>query len=134
MPRKSIEVNRMEGAKTAFGETRPSEFRKAAEAAPFTLRSLGLGSGAASLAAAGGEHKTLAAMLARWLLRDCPHFRLSYPLPARNADDNAWITTLLNAIADASRNDYRGAQIEAVDYIGWIKKLAQAFCPEENTP
>lgn len=130
MPNDSIEVTRMKGAKAAFGATRPAEFGKAAAAAPFSLRSLGLGSGVASLAAAGGEQKKLAAMVARWLLRDCPHYKLSNPELAGNADDDDWIEKLLEAIAWASRNEYRAAQSEAMGYIGWIKKLAKAFCPD----
>ncbi len=136
MPRESIEVLRMRGVKEEFGEQRGTAFGKAAAAAPFTIRSLGLGSGVATLAAGSGdENKKIAAMIARWLIRD-GHWTLpETTLPGTDSNDNddAWISALMVGIAKSSRAEYRIAQIEAMGYAIWIKKLAKAFCREEES-
>lgn len=133
MPRDSIEVIRMRGAKAAFGESQNAKFGKAAAAAPFTLRSLGLGSGIATLAATKGEeHTKLAVMIAKWLIDGDDHWTFPGVTRPENASDENWIRALLAAIATSTRNDYRTAQIEAMGYVGWIKKLAKAFCPDED--
>jgi len=134
MSRDSIELIRMKGAKTAFGAARSSEFGKAAEEAPFMIRSLGLGSGIAALAAKGGERFSLAAMIAKWLFDEsCPAKPYDRPDPPPDPnDDKEWVKTLLKAITNGSRAQYRTGQIEAMGYAGWIKRLAQAFCPKED--
>ena len=130
MARDSVEVVRMKGAKAAFGDKREAAFGKAAAAAPFTLRSLGLGSGVAALAAKGDEHQKIAEMIARWLVEGDNHFTLPEVQGKRDSDQ---INELMRRIAHCSRTDYRKAQIEAMGYVGWIKKLAQAFCPKEES-
>jgi len=133
MPRDSIEVIRMHGAKAAFGETRSATFGKAAAAAPFAIHTLGLGSGVATLAAEGAEHQVLAGMIAKWLLTG--EDRWTFPgatLPSADGSDNDWVHSLLGAISSCSRSDYRMAQTEAMGYVGWIKKLAQALCSMED--
>lgn len=126
MPRDSIEVIRMKGATAAFGDARSEEFGKSAEAAPFALRSLGLGSGLAALAAKSGQgHKDVAEMIAAWLISD--HAPFTLPKGEGNPETHA-VKEALRRIATCSRSDYRKAQTEALGYAGWIKKLAQAFC------
>jgi len=137
MARDSIEVIRMQGAKAVFFEfvdplddKKKKEFKSAAEEAPFMIRTLGLGSGIAALAAKGGERMVLAKMICEWLAandeKGCPHS----PWYGSTQTQNCWVQTVLGRIAASSRNEYHAAQIEAMGYVGWIKKLAQAFCPE----
>jgi len=121
----------MEGATAAFGAEQSATFGKAAAAAPFTIRTLGLGSGVATLAAKGDEHKKLAAMIARWLIKD-GHWQMPGANPPINNTEDDYVRALLAAIATSSRADYRTAQSEAMGYVGWIKKLAKAFCPKED--
>lgn len=130
----SIDVLRMTEAKIAFGDRTSADFKRVAEAAPFTLRSLGLGSGIATLCARKGPHGTvIAAMIARWLLERCPHphYRTE---SAPSGDDDKWAKTLLERLAKGSRAEYRAAQAEALAYATWIKRLAQAFCDDGTTP
>ncbi len=125
----SVEIIRMHGAKAEFFETpRDREFKAAAEEAPFMIRSLGLGSGIAALAAKGGRRKELAVLISKWLADQCPHS----PWHGTARQDGCWVRTVLGKIAGSTRNEYRTAQTEALGYAGWIKKLAQAFCPEDD--
>jgi|GEM_PF-5881093 len=129
MSRDSLEKTRLRFADAAMRDVYgSSEFRTAAEEAPFMIRTLGLGSGIAALAAKEGQRLTLAAMLAKWLLRDCPHS----PYHDANAPEAGppAVKSLLRKIAESDRSAYRLAQIEALGYAGWIKRLAQAFCPK----
>jgi CRISPR-associated protein (Cas_Cmr5) len=139
MSRDSIETERLRGGQQAFAPVeqwdlqRKRSFRTAAEEAPFMIRTLGLGSGIASLAAKEQQRLTLAAIFAQWLLRDCPHspYRQEAPHPPDH-DHRAWVKALLGKIAASDRAAYRSGQIEALGYAGWIKRLAQAFCPRED--
>ena len=162
MSRDSIETERLRGAQRAFApveawdEKAKKGFRTAAEQAPFMIRTLGLGSGIAALAAKEGERQELAAILARWLLRDCAYSpcrspdarpdqtpawetqlrNASAPLPRGKLEEavkREWIKRLLAEIAAGNRAQYRAAQIEALGYAGWIKRLAQAFCPKPGS-
>lgn len=100
-----------------------SEFRSAAEEAPFLLRSLGLGAGLATLAAKEGERQRFASLVAAWLLRDCPHTPL-------RTNDSPTVAAALAAITASDRTTYRAAQIEAMGYATSLKRMAQALCPK----
>lgn len=135
MPRDSVETIRLRGAKAAFGDRSDKEFRTAAEEAPYMIRSLGLGAGIASLAAKGGKRLELAAMIAKWLFdENCPNrpFVPGNTPPGPNKHSR-WVNLALEKIAACDRATYRTAQIEALGYAVWLKRLAQAFC-EKGQP
>ena len=125
----SLELIRIKAALPlvlGVAEDRKSEFRSAAEEAPFLLRSLGLGAGISTFAAKEGQRAAFAEMLAKWLMRDCMHS------PFRTATGPCDATVLLTKLAASGRNDYRAAQIEAVGFATSLKRLAQALCPKEG--
>lgn len=126
MQNESIDVIRLRGAKSAFFAELPrgKEFKSAVEEAPFLIRSLGLGSGIATLVAKGGQRQTLAKMLCKWLVCECVHS--PWYGTAKCNDD--WVQMVLDKIANGDQKSYRLAQIEAMGYVGWIKRLAQAYC------
>lgn len=129
MARATVETIRLRAAKSAFGEGREGAFRTAAEGAPFMIRSLGLGAGIASLAAKEGEPRKLAGMIAAWLFHDdCPAGPLPRTGPAPGDDSRERVKILLDSIARWDRAQYRTAQVEALGYAVWLKRLAQAFC------
>lgn len=136
MSRDSIEMIRLKGAEAAFGNRDDGAFLTAAEEAPFMIRSLGLGSGIASIAAKKGERPVLAGMIAKWLFDPkCPAtpFQLDDQAPAPNDHDHkGWVRALLGKISTCDRAEYRIAQIEAMGYAVWLKRLAQAFCEKDG--
>lgn len=136
MPRDSVETIRLRGAKAAFGDRSDKEFRTAAEEAPYMIRSLGLGAGIATLAAKKDkERRELAGMIAEWLFdANCPSrpFKLEED-EAEPESPEDWVRLLFKRIAACERATYRTAQIEALGFAVWLKRLAQAFC-EKGDP
>jgi hypothetical protein len=123
-PRDSIVLIRLRGAMEAIESHKSNMFLKAAEEAPFTIRSLGLGTSIQAMLSKGNERAEFAELLARWLLRDCPHSPLGH-----NADASA--KNVLTVLGTKDRNTYRAAQTEALGYASTLKRLAQAFCPDK---
>lgn len=100
------------------------KFASYAESLPATILMCGLGQAAATLlAAAGGKredpHYKLYEYLESWLCRDDPQ-RAPYPR-ARN---------LMDAIIANDRDAYMRAQDEALAWLAWLKKFAQAYLKE----
>lgn len=141
MTRQTLTQLRLEHAKAATDAvvrgTRKADHAKyatAAEETPVMIRTLGLGQTVATLAAKkDGGADVLAATLATWLLQDCPYSPWRTKNPADRVqlpqDDAARTARLLDNIAVAEHGSYRIAQLEAVEYAGWLKRLAQAFVP-----
>lgn len=128
-PRDSLELIRLRAALVqvnGLAQDKRAEFRRAAEEAPFLLRSLGLGAGLSTLAAKEGGRARFAGMLATWLLRGCLHS------PLHQTGDAVTAADALTAIAGSNRETYRAAQIEAQGYASTLKRLAQALCPKED--
>ncbi len=125
-PRDSLEMMRLCAALPlvqGLPKHQRGDFRRAAEEAPFLLRSLGLGAGLSTLAAKGGGRQQFAGMLACWLLRDCP---------PGDASSHS-VADALARISAGDRANYRVAQIEAIGFATSLKRLAQALCPKDAT-
>lgn len=130
-PRDSLSLIRLSAAMAAIADHKSNAFLKAAEAAPFTIRANGLGTGLAMLAAKGGQDTVFAALIAQWLLEGCEHSPLPKAQPTPT-DDEGWNCKFLSTITTSDRNTYRAAQTEALGYATVLKRLAQAFCPADG--
>lgn len=83
---------------------------------PALIRSSGLGQTIAFLAAkGGGEHQWLSETLKKWLLEESGFFS-----PNGSPSLLHWLTT------QANMYDYRRATAEALEYLRWLKRFAEA--------
>lgn len=98
------------------------EFNSHASAMPFMIRANGLGQAAAFYRRKGTEHVyyRLYALLGDWLSQ-----------PERPFADKS---DLLEAITHSGQDAYLAAQIEALLFLDWVKKLASAFLAREDDP
>lgn len=96
------------------------EFNSHASAMPFMIRANGLGQTAAFSRRKGTEHVyyRLYTLLGDWLSQ-----------PEQPFDG---IADLLEAITQSDQEDYLAAQIEALLFLDWVKKLASAFLARED--
>jgi CRISPR-associated protein Cmr5 len=96
------------------------EFNSHASAMPFMIRANGLGQTAAFYRRKGEQHLyyQLYQLLGDWLAK--PH------QPFAGQPD------LLSAITQSDQNAYLAAQIEALLFLDWVKKLASAFLAREG--
>lgn len=96
------------------------EFNSHASAMPFMIRANGLGQTAAFYRRKGTDHVyyQLYKLLGDWLTK-----------PERPFAD---YTDLLDAITQSDQNAYLAAQIEALLFLDWVKKLASAFLAREE--
>jgi hypothetical protein len=103
-------------------------FRKAAEAAPMTLRLNSLGPGVAMLLIQKPEENArLAEALAIWLLKECAWKQIWLTVAVKADAEH-----LLKWIQDSDQRQYRAAAHEAQRYLVAIKRFATAICaPEE---
>lgn len=96
------------------------EFNSHASAMPFMIRTNGLGQTAAFYRRKGTDHVyyRLYELLGDWLAEpNCPF--------ASKSD-------LLTAITQSDQDAYLAAQIEALLFLDWVKKLASAFLARED--
>ena len=96
------------------------EFNSYASAMPFMIHANGLGQTAAFYRRKGTVHTyyKLYALLGDWLNKDGRPF-------AGKGD-------LLDAITQSDQDAYLAAQIEALLFLDWVKKLASAFLARED--
>jgi len=90
------------------------------ESLPATIMANGLGQAAATLLARGEDrrqdpHRLLYDGLQDWLCRDAPE------APFRGASD------LMEALVTRERSTYLRAQVEALQWLEWLKKFAVAY-------
>lgn len=91
-------------------------YAKYAKGLPAMIIMNGLGQAAATLRASDAEeNRLLYAHLESWLCRNDP----AAPYPSTNS--------LLDAIVKDSRESYLRAQAEALAWLAWLKKFAQAY-------
>lgn len=96
------------------------EFNSHASAMPFMIRANGLGQTAAFYRRKGTDHVyyRLYALLGDWLAEsECPF---------------SGTPDLLTAITQSDQDAYLAAQIEALLFLDWVKKLASAFLARED--
>ena len=96
------------------------EFNSHASAMPFMIRTNGLGQTAAFYSRKGTDHVyyRLYALLGDWLAEpECPF---------------SGQRDLLTAITQSDQDAYLAAQIEALLFLDWVKKLASAFLARED--
>jgi CRISPR-associated protein Cmr5 len=96
------------------------EFNSHASAMPFMIRANGLGQTAAFYRRKGEAHLyfTLYQLLGDWLTKP------NQPFEGK--------TDLLSAITQSDQDAYLAAQIEALLFLDWVKKLASAFLAREG--
>jgi CRISPR-associated protein Cmr5 len=104
------------------------------KALPAAILMNGLGQAIATECAARDRaHEKLANHLASWLLSAEAH--VGYPASS-NADgprdDDA--QRLLRRIVEGDQSKYRRAHVEAIAYVGWLKKFAAAFLQSTGEP
>ncbi|MBB1126680.1 type III-B CRISPR module-associated protein Cmr5 [Thiospirillum jenense] len=101
-------------------EKKQKEFNSYASAMPFMIHANGLGQTAAFYRRKGTVHTyyKLYALLGDWLNKDGRPF-------AGKGD-------LLDAITQSDQDAYLAAQIEALLFLDWVKKLASAFLARED--
>lgn len=104
--------------------SKQKEFNSHASAMPFMIRANGLGQTAAFYRRKGTDHVyyRLYALLGDWLAQ------LERPFAGQ--------PDLLAAITQSDQDAYLAAQIEALLFLNWVKKLASAFLAreEDQTP
>ncbi|MBN2886163.1 MAG: type III-B CRISPR module-associated protein Cmr5 [Chromatiaceae bacterium] len=98
------------------------EFNSHASAMPFMIRANGLGQTAAFYRRKGTDHiyYRLYTLLGDWLAEPERPF--------------AGERDLLTAITQSDQDAYLAAQVEALLFLDWVKKLASAFLAREDTP
>lgn len=98
------------------------EFNSHASAMPFMIRANGLGQTAAFYRRKGTDHVyyRLYALLGDWLAEPQRPF--------------AGERDLLTAITQSDQDAYLAAQVEALLFLDWVKKLASAFLAREEEP
>lgn len=101
-------------------EKKQKEFNSYASSMPFMIHANGLGQTAAFYRRKGVDHVyfQLYKLLGDWLIKDGRPF--------------AGKTDLLDAITQSDQDAYLAAQIEALLFLDWVKKLASAFLARED--
>lgn len=96
-------------------------------ALPAAILMNGLGLALATERAASDKaHHTLASHVAGWLLSNEAHTRYNQPSDKEGADADD-TQKLLHRIVEGDQRAYLWAQAEAIAYLGWLKKFANAF-------
>jgi CRISPR-associated protein Cmr5 len=125
-------------AKHALDQVKPLQEEKIAgnylsyvKALPAAILINGLGQALATeRAASDPAHHRLAQHVSEWLLSPEAHSRYNASIP-----DDAKLDTaqrLLGRIVAGDQDAYLWAQAEAIAYVTWLKKLANAFIKERG--
>ena len=96
------------------------EFNSHASAMPFMIRANGLGQAAAFYRRKGPEHVYYR------------HYRLLGDWLAQPGRPFAGTTDLLEAITGTDLETYLAAQVEALQFLDWVKKLSSAFLARQD--
>ncbi len=95
-------------------------------ALPAAILMNGLGQALATELAAGGAHRQLAIDVSKWLLCDEAHSKYKDAAEGERAEyDDA--QRLIGRIVAGEQKAYLRAQAEAIAYVTWLKKFANAF-------
>lgn len=107
-------------------ESEPGNYVNYVKALPATILTNGLGQALATECAATdkGHHK-LADHLACWLLSEEAHTRYGRAVEGEGEKGSA--RTLLHRIVEGDQSAYLWAQAEAIAYLAWLKRFADAF-------
>ena len=70
------------------------------------------------------DHRTLANHVSNWLLREEARTKYTNPVEGEGSDDSQ---RLLSRIVEGGQDAYVWAQGEAIAYVTWLKKFANAF-------
>jgi CRISPR-associated protein Cmr5 len=89
-----------------------------ANAFPAMIQMNGIGQAAAYYYMKGKEHRILYELLSQWLI--------AAGKPYANCKN------LLEGITDCNMHTYRIAQAEALVFLDWVKKFANAYCAEDK--
>lgn len=121
MAMQSIEQQRAKAAliwAESQGQSLDSETVSAAVEMPAMILMNGLGQTAAFYKSKGKVHYTkLYEELSKWLVQEGKPY--------------AGKQNLLSGITEGDAKDYRAAQVEALAYLKWVKKIAKAYAKEE---
>ena len=93
-------------------------------ALPAAILMNGLGQALATECAAGETHRTLANHVSNWLLREEARTKYTNPVEGEGSDNSQ---RLLSRIVEGGQDAYVWAQGEAIAYVTWLKKFANAF-------
>jgi CRISPR-associated protein Cmr5 len=107
----------------------PGKYVAYVKAMPAAILMNGLGQALATERAAAKNdqaHRNLAAHVSEWLLSDEAHTKYPNPdgMKVSNADPSL---TLLTRMVEGNQDAYLWAQAEAMAYVAWLKKFANAF-------
>jgi CRISPR-associated protein Cmr5 len=111
----------------ALQKDKPGNYLSYVNALPAAILMNGLGQALATERAASDQaHHTLANHVASWLLSEDARTRYQKPsdLESGNPED---VQKLLHRIVAGDQDAYLWAQTEAIAYVTWLKKFANAF-------
>jgi CRISPR-associated protein Cmr5 len=127
-------LSALEFAKAAAKEAWKDEYRAYVRALPAVIRSNGLGqaiamelAGSSKKKNVGAAHKALLSHLSQWLESGWKNS----PFPASGSGEP---DRLIKAISRGSMANYVRAQAEAMAYLKWLKKFAEALIVVEDSP
>lgn len=117
------------GAKPKKPSKGQTEYRSHTQGLPFMIHANGLGQAYAFYLANCGDkpsYREICDTLAEWLLAEGQPYHAEKPWPGDTAREK-----LLRAITESEMRVYLIAQAEAVEYMGWVKRFADAFINEQ---
>lgn len=109
----------------ALQKEKPGNYLSYVNALPAAILMNGLGQALATERSATDQaHRKLARHVSEWLLSPEAHTRYAAAIPEKGLDATQ---RLLDRIVAGDQDAYLWAQTEAIAYVAWLKKFANAF-------